>query len=162
MSDTGETPARTMLTVAEVATQLRISRPTAYRLALASIAAASGPIRGKVQGVFTRSAYDGTLDSGNLKRYIKTSNVWCAWQDGKVLVHVRMQNKSAEHVTVNWYPRYAIKRGGIHGDGLSAAGSNGFDSGEVRELISKQEPQGVRDYTRIAWCRPHFQMIESG
>ena len=33
MPDTGETPVRGMLTVAEVASQLRISRPTAYRLA---------------------------------------------------------------------------------------------------------------------------------
>jgi hypothetical protein len=37
----------------------------------------------------------------HLKRYIRTTNVWCAWQDGKVLVHVRMRNGSAEHVTVN-------------------------------------------------------------
>jgi hypothetical protein len=79
-------------------------------------------IRGKVRGVFVRSAYDGTLDSGNLKRYIKTPRayVWCAWQDGKVLVHVRMKNTSAEHVRVNWYPRYAIRAGGVHGDGFSS------------------------------------------
>lgn len=60
-------------------------------LVLASTAGAAGPITGKVRGVFVRSAYDGTLDQGHLKRYIKTSRVWCAWQDGKVLVHVRMR-----------------------------------------------------------------------
>jgi len=131
-------------------------------LVLASAASASGPITGKVRGVFVRSAYDGTIDQGHLKHYIRTTNVWCAWQDGKVLVHVRMSNRSAEHVTVNWYPRYAIRAGGVHGDGFTSAGSNGFDSGEVRQLISKQDPKGVKDNSRIASCRPHFQMIQSG
>jgi hypothetical protein len=134
----------------------------AAMLVAADVAAGSGPIRGKVWGVFVRSQYDGTIDQAHLKRYIKTSRVWCAWQDGKVLVHVRMKNASAEHVTVNWYPRYAIRAGGIHGDGYSSVQSNGFDSGEVRELTTKQDPKGVKDYTRIKWCRPHFQMIESG
>jgi hypothetical protein len=75
---------------------------------------------------------------------------------------VRMRSRSAEHVTVNWYPRYSIRAGGIHGDGFSSAQSNGFDSGEVRELISKQDPKGVAHNARIASCRPHFQMIQSG
>jgi hypothetical protein len=133
-------------------------------LVLASTAVAAGPITGKVRGVFVRSAYDGTLDSGHLKRYIKTPQayVWCAWQDGKVLVHVRMKNTAAEHVTVNWYPRYSIRRGGVHGDGFSSAESDGLDPGEVRNLISKQDPKGVTDNTPIASCRPHFQMIQSG
>jgi hypothetical protein len=133
-------------------------------LVVASTALAAGPIRGKVRGVFVRSAYDGTLDSANLKRYIKTPSqyVWCAWQDGKVLVHVRMKNTAAEHVTVNWYPRYSIRRGGVHGDGFTSAQSDGFDAGEVRNLTAKQDPKGVKDYTPIASCRPHFQMIESG
>jgi len=131
-------------------------------LVVVSTAVASGPITGRVGGVFTRSAYDGTLDQAHLKRYIKTGNVWCGWQDNKVLVHVRMRSRSAEHVTVNWYPRYSIRAGGIHGDGFSSAQSNGFDSGEVRELISKQDPKGVAHNARIASCRPHFQMIHSG
>jgi hypothetical protein len=136
----------------------------AAALVVASTALADGPIRGKVRGVFTRSAYDGTLDTGHLKRYIKTPRqyVWCAWQDGKVLVHVRMKNTAAEHVTVNWYPRYSIRRGGVHGDGFTSAESDGFDAGEVRNLTSKQDPKGVKDYTPIASCRPHFQMIQSG
>jgi hypothetical protein len=131
-------------------------------LVVVSAATASGPIRGKVRGVFTRSVYDGTLDQGHLKRYIRTTNVWCGWQDGKVLVHVRMRNGSAEHVTVHWYPRYSIRAGGVHGDGFSSAQDDGFDAGEVRELISKQDPKGVKDYSRISRCYPHFQMIESG
>ena len=41
-------------------------------LLLATTASAAGPITGKVRGASVRNAYDGTLDSGNLKRYIKT------------------------------------------------------------------------------------------
>lgn len=133
-------------------------------LVLASSAVAADSMTGKVRGKFVRSAYDGTLDSGHLKRYIKTPQayVWCAWQGGKVLVHVRMKNTSAEHVTVNWYPRYSIRAGGVHGDGFSSAESDGFDSGEVRNLTSKQDPKGVKENSRIASCQPHFQMIQSG
>ena len=140
----------------------RIIIVAAAALMLVSTAVAAGPIRGKVRGVFARGPYDGTLDEAHLKQYIKTSNVWCAWQDGKVLIHVRMKNTSAEHATVNWYPRYSILRGGVHGDGFSSAQSDGFDSGEVRVLIPKQDPKGVKDYSPIASCRPHFQMIQSG
>jgi hypothetical protein len=136
---------------------------TLATLVLASSAFASAQLRGKILGVFVRGPYDGTIDQSGLKRYIRTSNVWCAWSnDGHVIVHVTMHNGSAEHVTVNWYPRYAIRAGGIHGDGFSSAQSNGFDSGETRSLNAKQSPKGVRKFTRLAWCRPHFQMIESG
>jgi hypothetical protein len=136
---------------------------TLSALVLASSAFASAQLRGKIPGVFVRGPYDGTIDQSGLKRYIRTTNVWCAWSnDGHVIVHVTMRNGSAEHVTVNWYPRYAIRAGGIHGDGFSSAQSNGFDSGETRSLNAKQSPKGVRKFTRLAWCRPHFQMIESG
>ena len=132
-------------------------------LVLASSAFASAQLRGKILGVFVRGPYDGTIDQSGLKRYIRTTNVWCAWSnDGHVIVHVTMKNASAEHVTVNWYPRYAIRAGGIHGDGFGSVQSNGFDSGETRSLNAKQSPKGVRKFTRLAWCRPHFQMIESG
>jgi hypothetical protein len=133
-------------------------------LVLASSALAADSITGRVRGHFVRSAYDGTLDTGKLKRYIKTpqSYVWCAWQDGKVVVHVRMKNTAAEHVTVNWYPRYSIKHGGVHGDGFTSAESDGFDPGEVRNLTAKEDPKGVKDNTRIATCSPHFQMLQSG
>jgi hypothetical protein len=141
----------------------RLAIAAIVALVAASSAFASAQLRGRIPGIFVRNAYDGTLDTSGLKRYISTTNVWCAWSnDGHVIVHVTMKNRSAEHVTVNWYPRYAIRAGGIHGDGFSAAQSNGFDSGETRSLNAKQSPKGVRKFTRLAWCRPHFQMIESG
>jgi hypothetical protein len=143
----------------------RLTIITMAALVLASTAGAAGPITGKVRGVFNRAGLHGVMFGGaSLRRYIKTPEayVWCGWQDGKVIVHVRMRNTSAEHLTVNWYPRYLIARGGWHGEGFSSVQSNGFDSGEVRNLNSKQDPKGVKDGARIASCRPAFQRIESG
>jgi hypothetical protein len=88
--------------------------------------------------------------------------VWCAWQDGKVLIHVTMRNTSAEHITVNWHPSYVIARGGEHGKGLTSIEDHGFDAGERRSLIAKEDPKGVRDRARIAVCKPSFFSIESG
>ena len=66
-------------------------------LVLASAAGAAGPITGKVRGVFNRAGLHGFMLGGeNLRRYVKTppQYVWCAWQDGKVLVHVRISDVS--------------------------------------------------------------------
>jgi len=128
-------------------------------LVLTSTALASGPITGKIRGTFHRNCL---LCDGPLKTHIKTSRVWCAWQDGKLLIHVRMRNTSVEHVTVNWHPTYTIRGGGAHGEGLTSIQSNGFDSGEVRELIAKQDPKGVRDGSPLGVCKPSFSTIDSG
>jgi hypothetical protein len=122
----------------------------------------SGAVTGKVPGRFIRGGLDTPIDEGDLLRYIKTADVYCGWQEGKVVVHVKMTNKSAEHVTVNWYPRYKIKGGGVHGAGFGAVQSDGFDSGEVRELLAEQEPEGVSGTPAIDRCFPAFQLIESG
>jgi hypothetical protein len=128
-------------------------------LMTASAALASGPITGKIRGTFHRNCL---LCEGPLKKHVKTSNVWCAWQDGKVLIHVTMRNTSVEHLTVNWHPSYTIRGGGAHGEGFSSVQSNGFDSGELRQLVAKQDPKGVRDGARLGVCKPSFQTIESG
>jgi hypothetical protein len=128
-------------------------------LMAASFASASGPITGKIRGTFHR---DCLLCDGDLKPYIKTTNVWCAWQDGKVLIHVTMRNKAVEHVTVNWHPSYKIAGGGAHGEGLTSVQSSGFDPGELRQLTIKQDPKGVPDNSRISVCKPSFSTIESG
>jgi hypothetical protein len=116
-------------------------------------------VTGRVAGSFAR---DCVLCDRQLVRFIQTSDVWCGWQDGKVLVHVRMRNDSVEHITVNWHPAYIIARGGEHGAGLGAAQSDGFDAGETRSLTAEQEPEGVPIGSRIAKCKPSFSIIESG
>jgi hypothetical protein len=119
----------------------------------------AGPITGKVRGLFNRNCL---ICDSRLKRFIKTTNAWCAWQDGKVLVHVTMRNTSVEHVTVNWHPSYVIARGGEHGAGVTSVESSGFDAGELRQLIAKEDPKGVRDGARISKCKPSFSTIQSG
>ena len=87
-------------------------------------------------------ARDLLLCDSRLKSYVKTSNVWCAWQSGKVLVHATMRNIAVEHLTVNWHPSYVISGGGEHGTGLTSEQSDGFDSGETRQLLAEQNPGG--------------------
>jgi hypothetical protein len=58
--------------------------------------AASEAVTGKVRGTFHRDCFA----CGDLKQYIETSDGWCAWRGDTALVHVRMTNTSAEHVTV--------------------------------------------------------------
>ena len=60
--------------------------------------------------------------------YIHVDKVWCGWQDGQVILHVRFRNDSVEHVTVNWHPSYVIRDGGSHGTGLTSVQSSGVDA----------------------------------
>ena len=60
-------------------------------------ASSSDEITGRVTGVFHRDC----LLCGDLKRFVKTSNVWCGWRNDALVVHVTMKNTSVEHVTVN-------------------------------------------------------------
>ena len=128
----------------------------------AQASASDGPAS-TVNGQWSRALLDEPIDTAGLEKYIQTGSVRCeSYEDGTVKVYVTMTNNSAEHVTVNWYPRYSIVGGGIHGDGFSGAQSDGFDSGETRDLISEQHPKGVSGAISINTCSPHFQMIESG
>ncbi len=119
----------------------------------------SEAVTGKVRGIFAR---DCLLCDRQLARFIRTSDVWCGWRGDTLLVHVRMRNRSVEHLTVNWHPSYTIARGGEHGAGLGSVQSDGFDGGESRELSAEQEPEGVAPGAKIGKCKPSFQIIESG
>src|SRR4051794_26242798 len=72
----------------------------------ASVSDSEPVVSGKVAGTFHRDCLSCYGD--DLSDYVSTSNVWCAWQDDKVVVHVRMTNDSVEHVTVTWHPSYTI------------------------------------------------------
>lgn len=128
----------------------------------AAVAAAdiSAPtVSGKIRGSFSHACF---LCSDNMQSYIDVSNVWCAWVDDDVVVHVTMTNGSAEHVTVDWHPSYSIEGGASHGTGLSSIQSDGFDSGETRDLEAHQSPQGVSSGTPLSECKPSFNQVESG
>jgi hypothetical protein len=112
----------------------------------------------KTTGRFHRDC----LGCGELADYIKTGNVWCAWQDDKVLVHVTMTNRSVEHVTVTWHPSYKLVGGAEHGAGLTSTEDSGFDAGETRDLISEQNPEGISAGAKIGECKPSFFLVQSG
>jgi len=126
----------------------------------AALAHSLKPPKGAVRGTFTV----GILAQGEpLTKYLRWSNVWCAWSRGGVIVHVNMRNTAAEHVTAHIKPRYYIARGGEHGSGLGSVEDYGFDSGEFRSLwIDAGKPKGVRIKTPISRCAPYLFLIESG
>jgi hypothetical protein len=143
----------------------RLTIAATAALVLASTAGAADPITGKVRGVFNRAGIHGVMFGGeNLRRYVKTPEayVWCAWA-GRQGAHPR---EDEEHLSrapnrelVPALPDRAwrLARGRFLIDRVGR-----LRSGEVRNLTSKQDPKGVRDNSRIASCRPAFQMIKSG
>jgi hypothetical protein len=123
----------------------------------------AGPYTGKIRGTFDRSCLTCISDPGHqLLSRLVTANVWCAWQDGHVIVHVTMHNGSVEHITVQWNPIYTIRNGGEHGQGFGSQQSKGFDGGETRSFYIKQDPKGVPANSPLASCHPNFWNIKSG
>jgi len=121
--------------------------------------AAADAVVGRVDGVFRR---DCPVCDHRLVAYVRTSGAWCGWSGGEVVVHVRMRNTSAEHLTVDWHPSYVIENGGEHGAGLSSLQSDGFDAGETRDLLARQSPKGVAAGSPIETCKPSFSDVRSG
>lgn len=125
--------------------------------------AAAGPYTGKIRGTFDRSCSTCVSDvGGDLKSRLVTVNVWCAWQDGHVIVHATMHNGSVEHITVQWNPIYFVRDGGEHGQGFGSQQSKGFDAKETRSFYIKQDPKGVPANSPLSGCRPNFWDIKSG
>jgi hypothetical protein len=120
----------------------------------------SPPVTGKVAGEF--QSVSGCLGCGSLVHYIHVDKVWCGWQDGQVVIHVRFRNSSVEHVTVDWHPSYVIRDGGSHGTGLTSIQSSGVDAHATRVLTVQQSPDGVAAGSAIGQCEPAFEDVESG
>ena len=134
----------------------------AAALALAGTAIAGMP-PGAVKGKMTLG-FIAKYDESGLAKKMRSSNVWCAWneKDERVIVHVNMKNTSVEHVTAYIYPKYRIAGGGVHGAGFSSIESKGFDAGEFRSLRFSEDPEGVKPLSPIAKCMPELQMVKSG
>jgi hypothetical protein len=132
-------------------------------LALALVVAVDGfakPPKGAVPGRFTI----GILAQGDdLTKFMRWTNAWCVWRGDHVIVHVSAKNTSAEHVTASIKPRYYIRRGGVHGDGITSIEDKGFDAGEFRSLwLDAGKPKGVPAKTPISRCAPYLFSIKSG
>ncbi|MFN0155519.1 MAG: hypothetical protein ACKVUT_14190 [Gaiella sp.] len=133
-------------------------RDTGTKTNAAPTTVSASLVTGKIAGVFHRDCFG----CGDLKVYIRTSDVWCGWRDETVVVHVRMTNESVEHVTVNWHPSYVIRGGAEHGAGLGSIQDDGFDAGQTRVLVAEQQPEGVAPGAALSECKPSFFLIESG
>jgi hypothetical protein len=118
------------------------------------------PITGKIVGHFASAS--SCLGCGDLVRYVKADNVWCAWQGDNVIIHVRFRNSSIEHLTIHWHPSYVVRGGGAHGEGLSSMQDSGVNAHTSRGVFVKQKPKGVPASSRLSECKPSFSSVESG
>jgi hypothetical protein len=125
-----------------------------------AVASASTPIHGKVKGHFASAS--SCFGCGEMVKYVKASNVWCAWQGENVIIHVRFHNTSVEHLTIHWHPSYIIRNGGEHGAGFGSLQDHGVDGHGYRGVFVKQKPEGVPAGSPIAKCKPSFSSVESG
>jgi hypothetical protein len=125
--------------------------------------AAKNRITLKISGSFDRSC--GTCygdPAGDLESRLATSDVYCGWQNGKVVVHVTVRNTSVEHVTMTWLPTYTVKNGGVHGNNVLFPENSGIDANATRQLLVTQHPDGVPANSPLSACSPSFFNIKNG
>jgi len=118
-------------------------------------ASASGPVTGKVTGLFHRDC----LVCGDSAKYIVAKNVWCGWQDGHVVIHVTFANRSVESLKVTWHPSYTIRNGSDHGGGISSLQDTKLNGGQAKNVIVGQSPKGTPPGSPIAVCKPSFYLV---
>jgi hypothetical protein len=128
-------------------------------LAVTTTALAKLP-KGAVRGTFDKTT---ALGDDNLVRLLTTSSVFCVWSKGHVLVHVSFRNRAVEHVTLHVIPRYTIRNGGTHGDGITNIKSVGINARAFRAVyIDAGAPDGVPKNSPIGKCRPYLWDEKSG
>ena len=128
---------------------------------LAGVATAKRP-KGAVRGTFSKSPGN-VVGDANLVRLLKASNVYCFWRKGHVIVHITFRNHAVEHVTLSVEPRYTIRNGGTHGDGISNIQSIGLNASAFRAVfIDAKAPDGVPKNSPIGTCRPYLFDEKSG
>lgn len=129
-------------------------------LALTAGVAVAKPPKGAVHGKFSKALALG--DSG-LINAVSASNVYCFWSEGHVIVHMSFRNHSIAHVTLHVEPKYTIKNGGTHGNGITNWQSVGIDGHAFRAVfMDAKSPDGVPKNSRIGACQPDLAMIEAG
>jgi len=115
----------------------------------------SGPVTGKVKGVFHRDC----LVCGDSAKYIAAKNVWCGWQDGQVVVHVTFTNRSVEGLKVTWHPSYTIRNGSDHGTGLTSLQDTKLSGGQTKNVVVTQRPKDTPGGSPISACKPSFYLV---
>jgi hypothetical protein len=140
----------------------RITLVLVAALAFGSVAVAiAKPPKGAVRGKFSKSL---ALGDSNLIRLLSASNVYCFWNNkGHVIVHITFRNHSIEHVTLHVEPKYTIRNGGTHGNGITNWQSVGINASAFRAVfLDAKAPDGVPKNSPIGSCRPDLADIQSG
>lgn len=105
------------------------------------------------------------LSCGNddAAKALKASDIWCAWRDGHVKVHLTLDNTLNAVVTVRITPKYEIENGGTHGN------SFGSDLPVKLAALTWQEavldagvPKGVAPGVPISKCEPQLEGADIG
>jgi hypothetical protein len=129
-------------------------------LALTAGVAVAKPPKGAVHGRFSKAL---ALGDAGLIKAISASNVYCFWSKGHVIVHISFRNHSIAHVTLHVEPKYTIRNGGTHGNGITNWQSVGIDGRAFRAVfLDAKSPDGVPKNSPIATCQPDLAMIEAG
>lgn len=123
--------------------------------ASAAYAHESGQARGIVRGVFHRDCFA----CGDSAKYIVTKNVWCAWRDGNVVIHVAFYNRSVETLKVTWHPSYTIRNGSDHGTGLTSLQDTKIKGGGSVNATVSQSPKDTPANAVIGVCKPSFYLV---
>lgn len=124
-----------------------------------ALAGESKPIHGKISGQFASAS--GCFGCGDMIKYVKADNVWCAWQGENVIIHVRFRNTSVERLAITWHPSYIVRGGGEHGGGLTSLQDVTINGHASRGVYAKQDPKGVPTGSPLGVCKPAFYMVKS-
>ncbi len=116
----------------------------------------SGPA-GSTGGELDKDCGYGGCDSEEAKEAASASDVWCAWRNGHVIVHLTLENGLNAHVTAQVVPRYEIENGGVHGTSLGSDQGVSVDAASTRSVtLDAGAPEGVPADTPIAKCSPRL------
>jgi hypothetical protein len=78
-------------------------------------------------------------------------------------VHVSFRNHSIAHATLHVEPKYTIRNGGTHGNGITNWQDVGIDGNAFRAVfLDAKSPDGIPKNSPIGVCRPNLAMIDAG
>lgn len=91
---------------------------------------------------------------------LRVSKVTCQWVGDSVRMTVAFHNRFGAHVTVHVEPKYRIKNGGTHGEGITNVEDVGLDSGETRTWDKDLKPAGISGHPAITACIPGVDVLQ--
>ena len=129
-------------------------------IALMAGVAVAKPPKGAVHGKFSKTL---ALGDSDLIRLLSASNVYCFWRKGHVIVHISFRNHAIAHVTLTIEPKYTIRYGGTHGNGLTNWQDVGINARGFRAVfLDAKAPDGVPKNSTISSCAPDLIDIKAG